>query len=356
MKIQEKLLLTPKNFRPSLKKLVIDGIFNPAAIRLPNKKIMLYVRVAESSPLEHGNLTCPIFTEKGKIKKIIIPGTEKMRKKGNLVYLKTKFCGLLNISHFRRVTLDKTGFNIEKIEQKPIFTGLANDGDLGVEDPRIVEIGGKYLMTYVSVSSKEGVSTSLAISKNLGKWERKGIIFPEQNKDVVLFPEKIKGEYVALHRPEGFFIFSRPSIWISHSKDLIYWGKEKTVICPRPNSWDSRKVGTGPPPIKTKDGWLLIYHGVRGTGKRMVYSAGAVLIDLKNPEKIIARTPVNKPLIYPHEKYETTGFMNKVIFPTGLVGDLDKKNILLYVGGADKGVSVKKIAVQDILESLEYYD
>lgn len=355
MILQEKLLLKPENFKPSLKGWRIDGVFNPAAIRLLNKKIMLYVRVAESSPLENGNVTCPVFKHGGKLEAVAIPKKEKITKKGNIIYFKKRFCRLLNISHFRKVILDKNGFDIEKIEQKPVFTGLPNDGDYGVEDPRIIKIRDKYIMTYVSISLNEGVSTSLAVSKNLNNWERKGIIFREQNKDVVIFPEKIKNKYTALHRPEGFFKFSKPSIWISHSPDLIHWGEEKSIILPRHKAWDSERLGVGTPPIKTKKGWLLIYHGVRGHGKHRPYCAGSILLDLKEPEKIIARSSKNKPLFRPEKEYEKKGFIDNVIFPTGTVEDLNKKNLLVYSGGADKVVSVKKVAIQDILDSMEYY-
>ena len=210
-------------------------------------------------------------------------------------------------------------------------------------------------MTYVSISTNEGVSTSLAASKDLNKWERKGIIFREQNKDVVLFPEKVNGMYVALHRPEGFFGFSRPSIWISYSPDLTYWGRERSILQPRPDSWEQDRVGAGAPPIKTKKGWLLIYHGVRTIGEGRAYSAGALLLDLKNPEKILARSNTDKPLIEPVQNYETRGFIDNVVFPTGAVEDLDGKSLLIYCGGADSVVSVKKIAINDIMKSMEYY-
>ena len=361
--IKEKVLLHPDDFEPSLKNWEIKGIFNPGAIRLPiDKRIVLYVRVSEKGHLENGRAVhCPIVVtgEKYKLGSKKIEQEKIEKHEGDILYLKNGECRLTTMSHFKRVILDKTGMKVEKIEKNPIFTGLPTEGNYGVEDPRLVKIGNKYLMTYVSVSSTEGVSTALAISKDLIKWDRKGIIFRTQNKDAIIFPEKINGMYVALHRPDSSFIFSRPSIWIAYSKDLIYWGKDKSILRPRAGSWDSTKVGTGPPPIKTKKGWLIIYHGIKeyieGKTGRMVYSAGAALLDLNDPAKILARSPKNKPLFKPNPKYKREGFTGNVVFPTGAVPTLDRKELLIYSGEADKLISVRKIKIQDILDSLEYY-
>ncbi len=353
MEIKDKLLLKPEDFKPSFKDWSIDSIFNPAAIRLPNKKIMLYVRVAEKPDFKGSKLQFPrIVGGKVEMEKI---HKEDVKRIADFVYLKDGTCRLVNISHFRRAILDKTGFFVEEIEQEPIFEGREDYEDYGVEDPRIVKIGNNYLMTYVSVSSKQGVSTSLAVSKDLKNWDRKGIIFVEQNKDVVLFPEKIKGRYAALHRPEGLFKIKTPSIWISYSKDLIYWGDNKSIINPRIHSWENERIGSGSPPIKTKKGWLLIYHGVKGLDENKVYTVGFALLDLKNPEKVIARTSEKAPFLKPGTKYEKKGFFNNIIFPTGIVQDLNKKDLLIYSGAADIYISVKKISIKDILNSMEYY-
>ena len=350
-----KLLLKPEDFTPSLKGMDVEGAFNPAAIRLPNKKIMLYVRIAEG-PHKLRRYGSPIIVSKKKHKyKYKMEKRfrgEVLARKGNVLFLRDGVCRLLNLSHFRKVILNKNGFDVEKIGKNPAFTGLPHDGNLGVEDPRIIKIGGKYLMTYVTASSYEGVSTSLAISKDLENWRREGIIFRQQNKDVVIFPEKIKGKYVALHRPEGFFSFNKPSVWISYSKDLIYWGEDKALFYPRDESWERRRIGVGPPPIKTKEGWLVIYHGVRGEGEKRRYNAGAVLLSLKDPEKVLARTPKTEPLMKPNKAYEKKGYVNNVIFPTGLVRDLNGEDLLIYSGGADSITSVQKMPIKKILNSM----
>ena len=358
MKIIDKLLLKPKDLKPSFHDWTVKGVLNPGAIRLPNGKILLFVRVAEQYHLHGGKLLhCPVIasgegytTKTEKIRK-----TDIVRKENNVVFLKNGSCRLTTFSHFRKIILKANGFDIEHIGEKPVFTGTPTEGQDGVEDSRITKIKGKYLLTYVAVSLNEGVSTSLAVSRDLVHWKRKGIIFREQNKDVVIFPEKIKGKYVALHRPEGFFSFSKPSIWISYSPDLVYWGREKSIIQPRPNSWEQERIGSGAPPIKTNKGWLEIYHGVRQKGHKKIYSAGAILLDLKNPEKILARSPINKPLFAPTEKHEKKGFISNVVFPTGAIMDLNKKDLLVYLGGADSVISVKKLRLKDILNHMEHY-
>jgi beta-1,2-mannobiose phosphorylase / 1,2-beta-oligomannan phosphorylase len=350
----DKILLKPGDFKPHYRNWKINGIFNPAAIRDKSGKIVLYIRVAETF-FSKNKLEYPVMLP-GKEHKYEVKKIEDdilLQKEGNVLYLKNNTVRLSNISHFRKIELDETGLNVVNIEKEPIFFPEEEYEECGVEDPRIVKIGSKFYMTYVSVSILNGITTSLAVSKNLVKWERIGIIFNHENKDVTLFPGKINGEYVALHRPVGNFNFNNPSIWISYSKDLIYWGKSRCIMHPRrDSSWDNIRIGAGCPPIKTKKGWLEIYHGVNNK----TYSAGAVLFDLKNPERIIAQTPIHKPLFSPNKKYEKKGFVNNVIFPTGIIKDIDDKSVLIYSGAADRLITVKKIEMSEILDSLEYVD
>ncbi|MEK6800940.1 MAG: hypothetical protein AABY10_04440 [Nanoarchaeota archaeon] len=354
----DKLLLKPAMFKPSFNDWEITGVLNPGGIRMQNGKICLYVRVAEKPKQNSsGKLMCPVIVSKDEYKAESDSFNKKEIKiqNGNVLYLKNSICRLTNISHFRKVILEENGFEVSEISDKPNFMGIPGESEYGVEDCRIVKLEGRYCMTYVAVSKDNGVSVALATSKDLTNWERKGIIFQEQNKDAVLFPEKIKGLYVALNRPESQFIFSRPSIWISYSKDLIYWGREKTILRVRENSWGDKRNGAGAPPLKTNKGWLLIYHGVGKLNGKDAYSTGAALLDLKNPEKVIARSPKNKPLFYPKYDYEKKGFYNNVVFPTAAIFTKDKKEILIYSGAADRYVSVRKLKVSEILQHLEYY-
>lgn len=351
--MKSKLLLRPRDFKSSFERWEVISSINPAAFRLPNKKIVLYVRIAESADSESRHVRCPVI-----ISRDYETSYEMVKKKDILavgqwgeMYLKNGVVRLPHISHLKRVILSSNGLGIEKIEQRPAFVGVPDESEYGVEDPRVTKIGKKYYMTYVGVSQRSGISTYLAYSSDGGRWKRNGIIFREQNKDVVLFPEKIKGEYVALNRPESSFKFMKPSIWISYSRDLIYWGKDKNLMRPR-DGWEKTRIGGGTPPVKTKKGWLILYHGVNGRGKKRVYSAGAVLLDLKNPQKIIARSPSDKPLIKPGERFEKNGYIDNVVFPTGAVEDLDKKHLLVYSGGADSVTSVRKIKIDYIFRHM----
>lgn len=372
---KESILVEPKDIKPSSDDFEVIGTINPAAIRLHNGNIMLYVRVIEKlkksederycySPRMVGENSFKIkldkFDKKSIIKKSDVDfsfgdGTKRL-----------KF-----ISHLRRVMLDKKGFKIKSIDKKPSFFGLKWDGELGVEDPRITKINNLYVMTYVSLSRKENVSTSYAISNDCIRWYRRGVIFGEQDKDVVIFPEKVRGEYVAFDRPEGSFQFSLPHIWINYSKDLEHWGESKPLSLFRKGDWDSGKNGAGPPPIKTKEGWLLLYHSVEEKErkitsfldiikkalrikrqKRMVYNVGAALFDIKNPNKILAKS--KQPVIPPLKGYKKESLEHKkVVFPTGLVIEKDNTDLLVYSGEEDLITTAKKVSLSEILDSLK---
>ena len=369
---KEVVLVTPKDIKPSSSKFEVVGTFNPAATRLPNGDIVLYVRVAEQmkkgtseddkyyyAPRCTGEKTFKINFDRFKKEEA------KTKSRKDIIF-KDATKRLLYMSHFRRVVLDKTGFKIKSIDKKPSFTGLKSNGEFGVEDPRIAKIGNEYAMTYVSLSGQENVSTSVAVSKDCVNWKRKGTIFSEQNKDVVLFPQKINNHYYAFNRPEGSFEFTPPHIWVASSKDLIEWGENKPLKLSRKGAWDYKRAGAGPPPIKTKKGWLFLYHGVIEknadapvvvSGSSVVkvtskYEVGAALLDLKNPRKIIAKS--SGPILAPIENYEEKGYVNNVIFPTGLIQDGD--DLLVFLGAADSLTEVKRISLKDVLNSLKRVD
>lgn len=233
----------------------------------------------------------------------------------------------------------------------------------GIEDPRLVKIDQEIYLSYVVlstyVSQRPSASTALATTNDFSNYTRLGIITSKgsDNKDVVLFPENVNQQlsdgtgnlkYLFLHRPSTWvgskYGVDRPSIWIGEGASLTNFEKHTLLIKPE-QQWEMLKVGAGPPPIKTKEGWLLIYHGV---DRDHVYAAGAALFDLKDPTKVIART--KKPVLEPNEPYEKNGDVNNVVFPTAAYV-MDEK-LFVYYGAADKVCCLATIDLENFLDHI----
>jgi predicted GH43/DUF377 family glycosyl hydrolase len=220
--------------------------------------------------------------------------------------------------------------------------------EYGVEDPRITFIDGAYHITYVSVS-RWGITTSLATTTDFRTYDRKGVIFLPDHKDVCIFPERVGGKYVALTRPMPQSFARIFGIWIAFSDDKLSWGGHLPLAMPRWGMWDELRTGASAVPFRTERGWLELYHGV---DRETTYAMGAVLLDLEDPRKVIARSP--RPILRPQEIYETMGLFNDTVFSCGVV-PLDERwqRIRMYYGAADSVVAAADFVVQDILDSLE---
>lgn len=223
----------------------------------------------------------------------------------------------------------------------------------GCEDPRLTKIDDRIYMTYVAHNGSNAprvALTSISVEDFKNKrwnWEKARIISAPDvvDKNACLLPEKIKGKYVIFHR-----IF--PNILIDFVDDLTFEGKYlkgEYYIGPRKNFWDSRKVGAGAPPLKTKDGWLLIYHAVddRDASK---YKMGAMLLDLEDPTRVRFRS--NTPILEPREWYENEGWKAGVAYPCGAV--ILKEDLIVYYGGADKVVCAARKNLNDFLAGLKH--
>jgi predicted GH43/DUF377 family glycosyl hydrolase len=220
--------------------------------------------------------------------------------------------------------------------------------EYGVEDPRATFIDGAFQVTYVSVS-RWGITTSLATTSDFKSFDRKGVILLPDHKDVVIFPEKIGGKYVALTRPMPQSFARIFGIWIAFSDDLKEWGGHRPLAMPRWGQWDELRTGASAVPFRTERGWLELYHGV---DRNTTYAMGAILMDLEDPRRIIARSP--KPILRPTEVYETTGLFNHTVFSCGHIPLDDRgERIRLYYGAADSVVAAADFDVREILDSLE---
>lgn len=214
----------------------------------------------------------------------------------------------------------------------------------GIEDPRVTVIDGHYYILYTAVSGY-GHRIALARTDDFKTFERRALISRPGNKDGVLFPEKINGLYARLDRPIGNSI---GSIWISYSPDLTHWGRSELVMSPRPRFWDAYRIGASVPPIKTEQGWLEIYHGVKMTSAGPVYRAGTVMLDLKNPAKVVGRCL--SPILSPREDYERIGDVGNVVFACSAIVECDGE-VKLYYGAADTSICVATCYINELIES-----
>ena len=355
--LQDKILLRPKDFQPLCSDCEVIGTFNPAAIKYGDE-IILLVRVAEAPILtKTDHLISPRATWKDGLVSwaMDVLDSEGVDTSDPRIYrMPDGRVRLRYISHFRLIRLSQDGTEIKEILTNSDLLPQEPWEELGIEDARITKIDDTYYITYVAISRHMGVATALMTTQDFKTFQRHGIIFPTENKDVVFLPEKWQGNFVAYHRPVSHHWFDLPSIEIAFSKDAISWGKHDFFLGPRPELWDSVKVGVGPPPVRLKEGWLMIYHGVSpATSQDPVgrYCVGAALIDGEDPSRLLARS--HGPLLRPELPYEQKGFVPNVVFPTGALLSEDEKTLSLFSGAADEVSAVFKLSIQSILEHLE---
>ncbi len=279
------------------------------------------------------------------------------------IYLKNKIHIL-----YRTLSSDNTsfigyassldGFTISERLMEPIYVPREdfemkkiNNGNSGCEDPRITQIGNNLYICYTaydSIGPPRVAVSSISVSDFLARkwnWTKPALITPPgfDDKDTCIFPEKLKDGYFFLHRV-GNEICGDYLKSLNFDNDVI--NKCIRIIGPRKNAWDSSKVGISAPPIKTKYGWLLLYHGV--SKSHNTYRVGVVLLDLKDPAIVLARS--SDAIFEPEEDYEKIGIVNNVVFPCGMVlkGDM----LYIYYGGADKVVGVATMKLSILLQAL----
>jgi predicted GH43/DUF377 family glycosyl hydrolase len=168
-----------------------------------------------------------------------------------------------------------------------------------------------------------------------------------EDKNGALLPRRIDGQYVLFHRPVTV-LAHRADIWLSRSQDLHSWAPPEPVLAARPGGWwDSARIGIGPPPIETPEGWLMIYHGVRQTAAGALYRAGLALLDLEQPTRVRRRCA--EWVLGPREGYELTGDVPGVVFPCGMIYRPDSDELRLYYGAADSCVALATASLSEVL-------
>jgi beta-1,2-mannobiose phosphorylase / 1,2-beta-oligomannan phosphorylase len=219
----------------------------------------------------------------------------------------------------------------------------------GFEDARVVFVQeiDRYVITCTAYGSP-GACVYLAVSENLTSIERGAVVMPPEDKNAALVPRRIDNQWLLLHRPVAM---TGADIWLSRSDDLTSWRlPERMILCRERGWWDAARIGIGPPPIETDEGWIQLYHGVRNTTAGSIYRVGAALLDLEQPW--IVRSQMSRWLLSPSASYERVGDVGNVVFPCGAIQRPDKREIDLYYGAADTVVCMATISETELLESL----
>ena len=335
-------ILRPQDLRPSVPELEIVCLLNPGVFRFQGKTWLL-VRVAERPKQVPGKTSIPILTPTGEMEILEFDSGDPRLDLSDPRVI--NFDGrdyLTTLSHLRLLSSDDGAYFTE-LKDLALLVGAGDLESFGIEDCRVANIDGTYFLTYTQVSNN-GVGVGLRTTRDWKKFTQEGMIFPPHNKDCALFEERIGGKYYAFHRPSSPELGGN-YIWLAESPDLIHWGRHRCVARNRKGSWDSARVGAGASPIRTDEGWLEIYHGATEENR---YCLGALLLDLEEPWRVLARS--EEPIMQPSAIYEREGFFGDVIFTNGHVVDGDR--LALYYGAADSVICAANLSIKVILESL----
>jgi len=230
------------------------------------------------------------------------------------------------------------GIHFDRLNEPVLRSNEVTEEAQGVEDPRVTKIGDTYYMLYTAYDLKR-TQVAMASSIDLIHWRRHGVVISNElfgnNKDAALFPEKIRGRYCMMHRPD-------PDIYLAFSDDLHNWTVHVCLMKPE-FEWEVTKIGGGAQPIRTENGWLIIYHGV---DKDMWYRLGIALLDLEDPAKVVKRQP--EWILQPEADWELKGDVANVVFSCGAV--LLGREIWVYYGAADTVIGLAKGDIDDFLD------
>jgi predicted GH43/DUF377 family glycosyl hydrolase len=347
-RIATRLLLRPEDVPATREDFEVVGAFNPGAVRRADGEVVLLVRVAER-PRERrpGYIALPRWDPSDGLTVDWTPDDELEPIDPRVVRKRADGLIRLTFASHLRLVFCGDGRAVRSVSEVALFPEGEVE-EFGVEDPRITEIDGRYWITYVAVS-RHGPASALAWTEDFRTFHRSGVAFCPENKDVVLFPQRVGGLYAALHRPVCGNPFTRPEMWFAASPDLRHWGAHRPLNL-QGGDWRSGRVGAGAPPIRVNDGWLEIYHGNRQPtrpGEVGAYYGAALLLDPDDPARVLRASA--EPFFRPEADFETRGFVSNVVFPTGVVRD--RGNLLIYYGASDAFTAVAEFAEDEVLAS-----
>jgi predicted GH43/DUF377 family glycosyl hydrolase len=229
------------------------------------------------------------------------------------------------------------------------YDGTHDEEEWGVEDPRVTFVPelGRWIITYTAFG-RGGPGVSLAQTEDFTTFERLGMAMAPEDKNAVLLPRRVGGDWLLFHRP---VLAAGANVCVSRSTDLKSWREPELVLHRREGGWwDSARVGMGPPPLETEHGWLAVYHGVRQTVAGGLYRAGLALLDLDQPAVVLRRS--EEWVLGPGADYEVSGDVPNVVFPCGLVHHPDTDKLFLYYGAADTRIGLATASRADVLDYL----
>jgi predicted GH43/DUF377 family glycosyl hydrolase len=261
---------------------------------------------------------------------------------------------LRGISHLT-VARSANGLDGWTVDAEPLLApadGVESE-QWGFEDARVVWLPEleRWAITCTAYGPP-GPAVYLAMTSDFRTVERRGVIQHAEDKNAALLPERIDGKWILFHRPSvGAVMGSGGEIVLSRSADLVSWSPPEDVLAPRTGAWwDSRRIGIGPPPIRTEHGWLILYHGVKDTVAGGLYRVGLALADLDEPTRVTHRLP--EWIFGPNAPYERAGDVANAVFPCGLVHDESSGQLRMYYGAADTSIGVATAQLDDLLSAV----
>ena len=339
-------ILTPDQVPPSHPDFEVVGTFNAGAIRV-GEEVLLLVRVAERPRTDDPDRVGIPYVDISGVEPR--PAVRWVDRRSPHIRLDDPrgivFEGRAYVSTLSHLRLARSRDGLHfTVDPRPTLLPSTPYELYGMEDPRITALDGAYYVAYTS-PSPWGVAVSVIRTEDFRRFERPGVIFAPENKDVAIFPGRASGRYVALHRPVGGGM-GTPDIWVAYSPDLIHWGDHRRALGVRPGRWDGSRVGAGAVPIRTQRGWLAIYHGA--VGHR--YCLGTALFDLEQPHRLIGRSA--EPIMTPIYAYEREGFFGSVVFTCGAV-EMPDGRLLVYYGAGDSALAVAITSLEELMDTLE---
>jgi len=268
------------------------------------------------------------------------------------------FAGIFRLEQTDRFPRLHVGWSEDALdwhfESEPIsFVNWIDGPSHYAYDPRVTAIDGDYIIQWCG--GHNGPTISLARTSDFHSFERLENAFLPFNRNGVLLPRRIEGSYYLLSRPsdDGHTPFG--DIYVSASPDLVHWGRHRLVMRKGGGQagqwWQRTKVGAGPVPIETPDGWLMIYHGVLDTCNGFVYSMGAAILDLNEPWRVLYRT--NRHILTPEAPYETVGFVPNVVFPVAVLHDETAGRMAIFYGAADTCTALAYANLPELIEFIK---